>query len=355
MAAAESSTPQKCRGNFVPRDFYARRWVVGTDFEGNRPSLRILDLQSKTVEAGDFTQLGRYVKFDVPTIMLKRITFELSTLKKVTAGEYAQVFGLPAWAADGQVAYELSRLKGKVVIPCQVLVGALFGVSVHARRQLLTPSGLGGPRIVSGRRAVLSKAPKNAEKRSSEWVSAHLSARAAWASIYAAALRGTLDMAVPTAEVDARFTGVRSGNDFFVTRMSISTLRSRDHTQHPGLKTYEFRKPGTPRPLSGGKPAVHASHLHLLSCVREGVSDAQWRAVLPLLLQGHRRVRDAQAKRRNFDLALRRYGLDCNWEAAGSRSVREQRSATYVIQRLKRLNRLEAALDALRDAERSPV
>jgi hypothetical protein len=353
MRAPEVTGRPKGKGNFVPRDVFTRKWIVGTEFDGIRPRLKILNLQTGAIEPGDFTNLGRYVQFDVPTIMLKRITFELSCLSRVPASEYTQAFGLPHWAHSGQTVFELQLPTRKVVIPCQVLACALFGVSVHNRRRLLLPTGLSDPRIVSGRRATISKAPKDAEKRSSEWVQEHLSARASWTSIYAAALEGTLDMSLPEAQVDVRFTGVRQEGAFFVTRLSISTLRSSDHVRSPGKKVYEFRKPGTPRPRVGSLPFLKPAQLAGLVCVQEGVSNAQWAAVSALLLDKHGNLRSPVRARRSLNLALRRYGSGCDWEAAGSKSARTQRAAAYVINRLRRLNRLEAAIAALREAERS--
>lgn len=353
MQALENKPQTKRRGNFVPRDFLTRKWVVGAEFDGTKPQLKVLNLQTGAVEMGDFRSIGRYVQFDVPTIMLKRITFELSCLSRVPVSEYAQSFGLPHWAHSGQTAFELQRSREKVVIPCQVLASALFGVSLHNRRRLLLPTGLSDPRIVSGRRATISKAPKDAEKRSSEWVQEHLSARASWASIYAAALKGTLDMSLPDGQVDVRFTGVRRGGAFFVTRLSISTLRSSDHVRSPGKKVYEFRKPGTPRPRVGSLPSLKPEQLAGLTCVSDGVSDAQWAAVSELLLNKHGHLRSPLRARRSFNLALRRYGSGCDWEAAGAKSARTRRGAAYVINRLRKLGRLEAAIAALREAQRS--
>jgi hypothetical protein len=351
MRAPEGTA--KRRGNFVPRDVFTRKWVVGTEFDGLKPRLRVLDLQTGAIETGDFTSLGRYVQFDVPTIMLKRITFELSSLSRVPASEYAQAFGLPHWAPSGQTAFELQLPTRKVVIPCQVLACGLFGVSIHNRRRLLLPTGLSDPRIVSGRRATISKAPKDAEKRSSEWVQEHLSARASWASIYAAALKGTLDMSLPAAQVDVRFTGVRQEGAFFVTRLSISTLRSSDHVCSPGKKVYEFRRPGTPRPKVGSLPSLRPEQLAGLTCVTDGVSDAQWAVVSQLLLDKHGHLRSPVRARRSLNLALRRCGSGCDWEAAGAKSARTRRGAAYVINRLRKLGRLEAAIAALREAQRS--
>lgn len=351
MQAPEVKGQSKGKGNFVPRDVFTRKWVVGTEFNGIRPQLKVLNLQTGAVETGDFTCLGRYVQFDVPTLMLKRITFELSCLSRVPASEYAQAFGLPHWAHSGQTAFELQLPTRKVVIPCQVLACALFGVSVHNRRRLLLPTGLSDPRVVTGRRATISKSPRDAEKRSSEWVQEHLSARASWASIYAAALKGTLDMSLPEGQVDVRFTGVRHGGAFFVTRLSISTLRSSDHVRSPGKKVYEFRKPGTPRPRQGAQPWLQPAQLAGLACVTDGVSDAQWAAVSELLLEKHGHLRRPVRARRSLNLALRRYGSGCDWEAAGAKSTRTQRGAAYVINRLRKLGRLDAAIAALREAQ----
>jgi hypothetical protein len=350
MEAIEARKSSKRVGNRQPKNPFVRKWVIGTEFDGTRVWLRILDLQTGEVESGDFTKVGRYLQFDVPTQTVRRITIDLSSLEKVDSMNYAQVFRLPEWASSGQTAFELSRPRGKVVVPCQLLAGALFGVSPNARGRMLFPSGFGDLRFRS-QRGTFEKPLRGIEKRTSEWVREHLSARASWTSIYATALTGTLDMTPPKAEVDVKLEGVRQGNLLFVTRLSIVTLRSRDHVQSSTTRVYEFRKPGTPRPMAH-KPPVLFPELTGLSCIANGLSHEQWGAVLPLLATGNYPLKTPRKTCQRLEIALRKYGSPCAWLEAGARSDQEKEAAARLVRRLKKLGSWEQFVRRLWEAER---
>lgn len=347
----EAKAPVTCKpvGNRNPRQLYVHRWVVGTDFNGLLAQLRIVDLRTGEVECGDFSKLGRYLEVELPTQTIRRITFDLHSLVRVDVAQYASAIGRPDMECSRQTAFELSRPRGRVVIPCQVLALALFGASPANRKRMLLPTGLGEARFRSYR-ATLVQAQKGTEERTLKWVREHLSARGSWASLYAAALVGTLDMTPPKAQVDAKFEGLRRGNDFFVTRMSIVTLRASDHVGSDAERAYEFRRPGTPRPSR--KPPELFPELQGLACVSSGLTTSQWRATLPLLTTGNYPLKTPQKTRRRLNVALRKYGAPCSWTEAGAASGSEKEAASRLVRRLQRLKTWEQFVTVLRDVER---
>lgn len=343
MVAAESTTAQKSRGNSVPRDLYARRWVTGTTFDGTRASLRVLDMRTGAQLETDFDGMARFLEFDVPTVKRKQLTFDLAQLRKIDVVDYAKAFGLPPWASSGQCAYSLPRRYGQLIIPCQLLAVSLFGITANARRRMLLPAGL--EKQVKPRAAAYGR-PKP-EKPVFEWIREHLSARAAWASLYTSAIAGKLEMALPQAQVDASAKGVRSGKDVLVTRLTITTLRSDDHVLQTEQRSYRFSTPGTPRPMLREGALIHLEELAGLICTVEGLTDGQWDAVLPLLKNHWMHNPTRRVARRRLDSALRRYGQPCTWKVADVSSVNEKKSVANLIRRLKARDKWEELVERL--------
>jgi hypothetical protein len=171
----------------------------------------------------------------VPGSQRKQATFQLDLGSPHPTADYLDALDLKHLHSGGQTCYLFPTTVGDLVIPAQLLVNAVLAPTTLLRGALLSPHG---PRALvtvfvddTGLRAerTPSRMREFHEQRRGaaarvEWVQTYPSASRAWSSVYARALGGRLDLALPAATAVASFAGIEKAGRLYVATLTFKEL-----------------------------------------------------------------------------------------------------------------------------------
>lgn len=231
---------------------------------------------------------------------LRRMSLDLSKAVARGPGEYLSLLGLAGLAEDGQSVYEFASGARRLLIPAQLLVLATVGSQKQLRHELLSPEGPEALMTPVVSPDGLSMTPTAFRNRSYdlqpqwnaprlEWIQCYPSVRRAWASVYANALKGRMDISPIDATCAVNVRGVRAKDGaFLVTSLKITeaTPNEQPFEFARGLATSSFlfdTKKLVTRP-KGGAARAPRKEAGLEGVLWTGaMSDSQWAMVEPLL------------------------------------------------------------------------
>lgn len=169
----------------------------------------------------------------------RRASIQFNQHSVVPTEDYLAAVGSPGLSASGQRCYEFQTTTGPVVIPGQLLVVALVGATTLMRAPLLSPQGptalVTAMRDAETGEIEFHSTPRRMRQFQTDrwsavcrmnWVLQFPSAARAWSSVYARALEGQLDIALPNAAATAILRGVEVDGRLMVTGMDMLTLQA---------------------------------------------------------------------------------------------------------------------------------
>lgn len=231
---------------------------------------------------------------------LRRMPLDLSKGVAMDPGEYLSLLGLAGLAVDGQPVYEFATDARRLLIPAQLLVLATVGSQKQLRSELLSPEGpealmtvVIGPEGLLMTPTPFRRRPFDLQPQWNaprlEWIQCYPSVRRAWASVYANALMGRMDISPIDATCAVNVRGFRAKNGtFLVTSLKITeaTPNEQPFEFARGLAAPSFlfdSKTLVARP-KGGAARAPRKEAGLEGVLWAGaVSDDQWAMVEPLL------------------------------------------------------------------------
>ena len=197
----------------------------------------------------------------------------------------------PARAIRSQSFFSVRSHGQDFVLPAQELIRALFGRTRWCWVEIFSPRG---PRQLATHEAADSRAVF-------DWVSRYPTARAAWGSVYLAALSGRLDLVLPRARLGLGFRYFPSSGSSVAMAMTLDDMRPLEPP---------INGPLLPIPLVQKQNRA----MKIVGLLRPdgtwACSDAEW-AEVQLVLS----VWPHPGLRREVDLLLEKFGRGVPWSA----------------------------------------
>lgn len=285
-----------------------------------------------------------------------RIDFSKATI--FDTGSYLKAVGLSHLCDEGQRCYEFTTSGGTLVIPGQLVVVALVGVTSLMRAPLLTPHGptslmtafsddCGMHVELTPRRMRTFQLDRTCAVSRMEWILSHLSGRRAWSSVYFHAMSKRLDITLPAAKSSVAIRGVNAAGKIWVTSFELLTLEPLE-SPHEFVGQWEKSQQGWQFTQSSSlaklENDVKAANLFA------PLTDEQW-TTLKILLGRHRnwmerKQRDYNVRSRLDAIRLHLYSGLSFYQLPISRGLRE--SSRGLAKRLKRENSWSEVARALR-------
>jgi hypothetical protein len=153
-------------------------------------------------------------------------TLVLGEFEPTCFSEYASNFG---YRSDGDLSHQTwvaAVGKYRVVIPALVLLRGIFRSFPTLWPALFAPS-TNKPGLAKALEAMLVEPNElKAALPLLSWMHCYPSAKAMWASVQASAADGKIDLQLPAADLHVMAYGQPFGRNFYVTRISISSIQA---------------------------------------------------------------------------------------------------------------------------------
>lgn len=230
----------------------------------------------------------------------RHLQFNASQFGRTTCNEYRKG-PLAGLAAANQGVFEGTVNGLRLLIPAQTLVRALFGSHVRLRAWLMHPNGLniGALQVekLLGRKAFTPKA-------TFAWLTSNPDTQASWASVFANALSGQLDLTPPDEVCNFSVWGFDIEGTLHVTHLVLMEVQHADSTRairpKNGIKTGNYFDARVSRVTSTGR-----------------LTDAQWRLICGDLREAFPPIggKPAYTLRQRFEMLLFKRGSRLRWNA----------------------------------------
>ena len=204
----------------------------------------------------------------------------------IHADDYLEAVGLSHLDGSGQRCYEFHTPGGVVVVPGQLLVVALVGVTGLMRAPLLTPQG---PTALMtafcDHELVFHLTPHRMRKfqidraqavNRMKWILTYPSGARAWSSVYVRAIEGQLDIALPAARSRVALRGIQTQGKLWVTSLDLLTL---EPTEEAHEFASSFHQPGICWTLSALRGVATLATTTQAANICPKMTDSQWDAV----------------------------------------------------------------------------
>jgi hypothetical protein len=351
------------------QDLIASRWIVGFDQEGSALQALYVDLLTGHVKSDSLVNFGHYVHFGQRTLVRHKSTLNFSDAVRIAPQDLSELCTRQLHAGSHHALFEFSLGGLRMLVPAQVLALALFGQTARMRAALSSP--LGAERLVL---PTLSKnrwqlhdtqvaqesvsSQQNWEQQRLDWTLHHASARAAFSSVYQHAKSDRMDIDLPRGTIDTATTGIRlASGAILVTRLTVFELRTSEPqigTKRTVARSFAFRSRGHVKRAVASCAHAEISRfeeLQGLRCVNDGVSHAQWRAAIPVVLRASPHALSPHATtRESLNVALRKYGQPCSWNDIYTSGLSSE-NAMSLSRKLKRAGAWRDLLEVLRREE----
>ena len=236
--------------------------------------------------------------------------------------------------ADAEVRHKFYCCQNgdfQIVIPALAIMRALFRPTHYFLPKVFYPNALERVRLVDFDRSPPGVTPLSVTWRDKarygdltgllEWFSFYPSATQFLRSVYTNALVGRLAFELPNATVKLSVRGVRSGNTYFVTIVTVLSLK-------PTEPPYPFAAPRDAHPLrratsvrAGRSPELCDPRVVKHADGSVDLTDREWEQIEPLIETGRGRTDSRTHSRRLvMDGVLRKLGLGTGWRTTEYRT-----------------------------------
>jgi len=300
-------------------------WALGLAVENGRLVVEGIG-RGGDLEIGDILDLGTCGVPTCSTLVKHKGTLDFGALVAGSANEYLRALALPVpeCATNRHMVLE-GELDGvQVVIPALVLMRALFRPTKFLLPLMFRPQALDHVCFVDFERSpvdVVVHATWNGTYRAGDevqqcvsWMTLFPSATRFAASIHAFALRGQIGMEVPQGSARVTMDGLKVDGVLFATEMKVISVRA---NEEPILAATGCSRDFVLRNVS--RSSSRKANLTEIGKIPNGksgdldVSDSEWKAIEPTLLEGQRRLSETVNQRYLFDALLEKINVGTAW------------------------------------------
>lgn len=300
-------------------------WALGIAVENGRLVVEGIGREGD-LKIGNIAELGTRGVPTCPQLVNHKGTLEFGSLVVGNAEEYLRALSLfiPKYSANRHMVLK-GRFDGvQVVIPALVLMRALFRPTKFLLPLMFRAQALDRVRFLDFTRAptqVVVDATWNGTYRTGDevrqcisWVTFFPSAIRCASSIHEFAMCGQIGMDMPNANARATMDGLEIDGTLFVTEMKLIAVHAEEEpiTAAAGCsRDFVLRDVGRGGSLKGSLtelskiPNGQMGDLH--------VSDSEWEAIEPTLLEGQRRLRETINQRHLFDAIVNKINFGRSW------------------------------------------